>query len=164
MVRAGRPRNSPPQEPKTSKRQELLSLHRAEQSTAWELRNELKVRPFPGCSQGSPATIGHRSCKLSSGNVGFREEGSPGSPQGQEVLLVCKELGHGAGARIREFVVEETAGFQERWKQSTGPVSPQTGESSSLPRSHPAYPRSHTWPTPSPTHSCLSGPAQSDSR
>lgn len=46
------------------------------------------------------------------------KKGSQGSPQGQEVLLVSKELGHGAGTVIREFVVEETAGFQGGWKQS----------------------------------------------
>lgn len=64
-----------------------------------------------------PATVGHLNSAL--GMWDSEKKGSQGSPQGQEVLLVRKELGHGVGTAICEFVVEETAGFQERWKQST---------------------------------------------
>lgn len=65
-----RPRNSPPWGPNLQKRRSSAS---AEQSRPWHLRNKLKETPFPGCSPGSPATVGRTMVQ-------------PGSPE-----LRCEE-------------------------------------------------------------------------
>ena len=39
---------------------------------------------------------------------------APGSPQSQEILLACKELGHGVRTAVGQFVVEKTGTFRER--------------------------------------------------